>query len=201
MTPLDAGLGFAVCRDKDFIGREALARLEDRPPKQRLATLVLDDPDTVPLGGEPVRLGDRIIGKTTSAAFGYRIGQPVALAMIEPDVFAGDPSSSSRSGARSDSLAVIDPEAFAGDPEPRADVDVAGKRASGIVTFEAAFDPAGARMLCNPSQASGFKMPPDYAQSSACAPESMETRAQALRKPVIPHHPRESGEKAGTQGP
>ena len=27
---------------------------------------------------------------------------------------------------------------------------------------------------------------PDYAQSSACAPGSMETRTQALRKPVIP---------------
>ena len=32
-------------------------------------------------------------------------------------------------------------------------------------------------------QGNGF---PDYAQSSACAPGSMETRAQALRKPVIP---------------
>ena len=120
-TPLDVGLGFAVRWDKDFIGREALIRLKDRPPRQRLATLILDDPDAAPLGGEPVRLGDRIIGKTTSAAFGYRIGRPVALAML-------------------------DPEAFAKDPEPRADVDVAGKRASGIVTFEAAFDPAGARM-------------------------------------------------------
>ena len=130
VTPLDAGLGFAVRRDKDFIGREALARLEDRPPKQRLATLILDDPDAAPLGGEPVRLGDRIIGKTTSAAFGYRIGKPVALAMI-------------------------DPEAFAGDPEPRADVDVAGRRASGIVTFEAAFDPAGARMRPRRRQRNG----------------------------------------------
>ena len=37
-------------------------------------------------------------------------------------------------------------------------------------------------------------MPPDYAQSSACAPGSMETRAQALRKPVIPA-------KAGIQAP
>ena len=155
VTPLDAGLGFAVRQDKDFIGREALARIEDRPPKQRLATLVLDDPDAVPLGGEPVRLGDRIIGKTTSAAFGYRIGKPVALTMIDPYVFAGAPSSSSRSGARSDSLAVIDPEAVAGDPEPRADVDVAGKRAPGIVTFEAAFDPAGARMRSRRRQRSG----------------------------------------------
>ena len=35
---------------------------------------------------------------------------------------------------------------------------------------------------------------PDYAQSSACAPGSMEVRAQALRKPVIPA-------QAGIQGP
>ena len=35
---------------------------------------------------------------------------------------------------------------------------------------------------------------PDYAQSSACAPGSMETRAQAQQKPVIPA-------KAGIQGP
>ncbi len=121
VTPLEAGLDFAVRRDKDFLGREALARLEGLPPRQRLATLVLDDPDAVPLGGEPVRLGERIIGKTTSAAFGYRIGRPVALAMI-------------------------DPGAFAEDPEPRADVDIAGHRAPGAVTFEAAFDPTGARM-------------------------------------------------------
>ena len=121
VTPFEAGLDFAVRRDKDFLGREALARLGDLPPRQRLATLVLDDPDAVPLGGEPVRLGDRIVGKTTSAAFGYRIGRPVALAMIDPGVFAGD-------------------------PEPHADVDIAGKRAPGAVTFEAAFDPTGARM-------------------------------------------------------
>ena len=121
VTPLEAGLDFAVRRDKDFLGREALARLGDPPPKQRLATLVLDDPDAVPLGGEPVRLGERIIGKTTSAAFGYRIGRPVALAMVDSGVFAED-------------------------PEPRADVDIAGKRAPGAVIFEAAFDPTGARM-------------------------------------------------------
>ena len=42
---------------------------------------------------------------------------------------------------------------------------------------------------------------PGYAQGSACAPGSMEARAQAPRKPVIPRHPRESGEKAGIQEP
>ena len=37
----------------------------------------------------------------------------------------------------------------------------------------------------------------DYTQSSACPLGPMEGRAQALRKPVIPRHPRESGEEAG----
>ena len=41
------------------------------------------------------------------------------------------------------------------------------------------------------------KARPDYAQSSACAPGSMETRAPALRKPVIPCHSRGNGRKAG----
>src|SRR5437879_498700 len=46
MTPYEAGTGFAVKLDKgvDFIGRDALARSVDRPPRQTLACLVLDDP-------------------------------------------------------------------------------------------------------------------------------------------------------------
>lgn len=120
-TPLEAGLGFAIHWDRDFVGRAALLRLRDQPPKQRMVTIVLDDADAVPLGGEPVRLGDRILGRTTSAAFGYRIGKPVALAMI-------------------------DPERLAGDRERRVDVDIAGVRFRGAVIFGAAFDPEGTRM-------------------------------------------------------
>ena len=120
-TPLEAGLGFAICWNKDFIGRAALLRLRDQPLKQRMATIVLDDADAVPLGSEPVYLGGRILGKTTSAAFGYRIGKPVALAMI-------------------------DPERLAEDREQCVDIDIAGTRFRGAVTFEAAFDPKGTRM-------------------------------------------------------
>ena len=88
VTPLEAGLGFAMRWDKDFVGRAALRRRRDRPPRQRIATVVLDDTEAVPLGSEPVRLGDRIIGKTTSAAFGYRVGKPVALAMVDAERLA-----------------------------------------------------------------------------------------------------------------
>ena len=124
-TPLEAGLGFAIGWDRDFVGRDALLSLGDRPPKQRVATIVLDDAHAVPLGSEPVYLRDRIVGKTTSAAFGYRIGKPVALAMIDAD-----------------GLAQV--------PGQRVDIDIAGIRAAGIVIFEPAFDPDGTRMRSLP---------------------------------------------------
>ena len=121
VTPLAAGLEFAIGWSKDFVGRGALSRLEDEPPRQRIASIVLEDAEAVPLGSDPVRLGERIVGKTTSAAFGYRIGRPVALALI-------------------------DAESLAGAPERRVDVDIAGSRAPGVVSFAPAFDPSGARM-------------------------------------------------------
>ena len=120
-TPLEAGLGYTIRRDKDFLGRDALLRIGDRPPRQRMATIVLDDANAVPLGSEPVYLGDRIVGKTTSAAFGYRVGKPVALAML-------------------------DPERLSEAPAQRVEIDIAGARVAGGVAFEAAFDPRGARM-------------------------------------------------------
>src|SRR3954449_5190854 len=57
-TPLEAGLGFCVRDDKDFVGRDAL-----REPDRRLRCLVLDDPRAVALGNEPVRLAGAIAGR------------------------------------------------------------------------------------------------------------------------------------------
>src|SRR5207302_783579 len=59
VTPYQAGLGFAVKLDKgvDFIGREALVAARAAPPAgEQLACLVLDDPRSVALGEEPVRV-------------------------------------------------------------------------------------------------------------------------------------------------
>ena len=46
-TPYEAGLGFCVKMDKDFIGREALAQHAESGPSKRLACLVIDDPRRV----------------------------------------------------------------------------------------------------------------------------------------------------------
>jgi glycine cleavage system aminomethyltransferase T len=82
--PYEAGLGFAVRMGKgDFVGRDALER---RPHDRRLACLTLDDPATMVMGREPVRVGGTPVGHVTSAAFGYTIGRPIAYAWLPAEL-------------------------------------------------------------------------------------------------------------------
>ena len=120
-NPFQAGLGFAIDWDSNFIGKQALLPLRDKKPKTRMVTIVLDDPQAMPLGNEPVYLDGSIIGQTTSAAFGYRIGKPVAIAQIET--------------SPAQSLADLAVE-----------VDIAHSKFSGIISLTSAYDPKGQRM-------------------------------------------------------
>ena len=103
-----------------FIGREALLRQRDAGEVSRIRTIVLEDVNAVPLGNEPVYVGDKIIGKTTSAAFGYRVGRPIALADLQFEPGLQEPDT--------------------------VEVDVAGVRFAGQLIDAPAFDSEGARM-------------------------------------------------------
>ncbi|HTK44039.1 MAG TPA: FAD-dependent oxidoreductase, partial [Patescibacteria group bacterium] len=86
-TPYEAGLGFAVKLDKgaDFIGREALVAAKAAGPRKRLRCLVLDDPRSVALGNEPVRVDGRVVGRVTSGGYGFAIERSIAFAYVPPD--------------------------------------------------------------------------------------------------------------------
>jgi glycine cleavage system aminomethyltransferase T/glycine/D-amino acid oxidase-like deaminating enzyme len=90
-TPYDAGLGFAVALDKgvDFIGRDALIAAKAVGPRKRLRCLVLDDPRSVCLGNEPVRIGGAIVGRVTSGGYGYAVERSIAYAYLPPDAPIG----------------------------------------------------------------------------------------------------------------
>jgi 4-methylaminobutanoate oxidase (formaldehyde-forming) len=90
-TPWEAGLGFAVKLDKgDFNGRKAL--LERSEPERRLACLVLEDPLSVALGSEPVRVDGRIVGRVTSGGYGYTVERSIAYAYLpSEDAEVGKP--------------------------------------------------------------------------------------------------------------
>ncbi len=118
ITPIAAGLDFAARTSGGFIGANALARARADGANTQLVTVVLDDPMAVPLGHEPIYYNDDIVGETSSAAFGYRIGRPVALAHTRVALGHGE----------------------------HVTVDVAGTRFAAQVVIGPAFDPGGARM-------------------------------------------------------
>jgi 4-methylaminobutanoate oxidase (formaldehyde-forming) len=86
-TPYEGGVGFCVKLDKPggFIGREALLAAEERGPRARLCCLTLADPRSVALGNEPVRIGDEIAGRVTTAGYGYTVERSIAYAYLPPD--------------------------------------------------------------------------------------------------------------------
>jgi len=80
-SPFAAGLGFAVKLDKGpFLGRDAL--LDRQEPDSVLRCLTFDDPRAVVLGSEPVRVGDRLVGRVTSGGYGYTVERSIAYAYL-----------------------------------------------------------------------------------------------------------------------
>ena len=118
MSPLDVGLLSMTRKSGGFIGFDALETRREARGSCRLVSLVLDDEMAVPLGHEPILLGEEIIGQTTSCAFGYRIGKPVALGILKRPI----------------------------EEVKRVKIDIARVEFGASLSFGPAFDPSGKRM-------------------------------------------------------
>ena len=121
INPFQCGLGFLIGWDVDFIGRPALEALRERVPERALVTILLHDPEAWALGNEPVWCDGRIVGLTTSAAYGYRMGRNLALGYIDTGI------------AECLDGAVVQ-------------VEIAGEMRDGTVSLKPVFDPDGVRM-------------------------------------------------------
>ncbi|MEL6748094.1 MAG: FAD-dependent oxidoreductase, partial [Pseudomonadota bacterium] len=118
VTPIDVGLGAMTRKQGGFIGADALAAQRLAGSGAKIVSLIFDDVDAVPIGHEPIYVDDAVIGHTTSCAFGYRVGRPVALAFVKTPLADGDVVS----------------------------VDIARSFHIARVSHRAAFDPQGDRM-------------------------------------------------------
>jgi 4-methylaminobutanoate oxidase (formaldehyde-forming) len=120
-TPYEAGLGFCVKLDKagGFEGRDALIAAKAAGLTRRLRAIVLDDARRVPLGGEPVRVGDAVVGRVTSGGFGYTVNAPIAYAYLP---------------------------IAAAEPGTRVELDMFGEWVGGVVAKDGLYDPKGERV-------------------------------------------------------
>jgi len=120
-TPYEAGLGFCVRKEGGFIGAEALgvgSESGPQAPERRLRCLVLEDPRSVALGNEPVRVGGEIVGRVTSGGYGYTVERSIAYAYLPSEVELGTP----------------------------VEVDIFGQWVAGVVAAEPLFDRKGERV-------------------------------------------------------
>ena len=119
-TPYEGGVGFCVKLDKDggFVGREALAAARERGPRTLLRCLTLEDPRSIALGNEPVRVGGEIVGRVTTGGYGYTVERSIAYAYLPPS----------------------------SDPGTPVEVEIFGRWVPGEVAAEPLFDPGGERV-------------------------------------------------------
>ena len=118
-TSMD-GIDAALLEIDDAGIRLLSAVCREWPPalQRRLRCLVLEDPRSVALGNEPVRVGDEVCGRVTTGGYGYTVQRSIAYAYLPAEVPIGE----------------------------GVEVDVFGRWVGGVVTREPLFDPDGERM-------------------------------------------------------
>jgi 4-methylaminobutanoate oxidase (formaldehyde-forming) len=84
-NPYEAGLGFCVALGKgEFLARAALTAIKASGPRQRLAWFTAP-PEVDLFGGEIVLSGERVLGRVTSAGYGYTAGRNILCAYLAAD--------------------------------------------------------------------------------------------------------------------
>ena len=88
LTPIEGGLERFVDMESRFIGKDAVAERASEGVDTRLVYLSVDTVDADAHGNEPVYADGRVVGLTTSGAYGYTVGRSTAFAFVEPDLAA-----------------------------------------------------------------------------------------------------------------
>jgi len=85
-TPLEAGLGFTVdfAKPGGFIGKEALLRQkEEGVLKHRLVQFLLENPEPLLYGSEPIYRDGELVGNLNSGGYGHTLGGAMGLGNVE----------------------------------------------------------------------------------------------------------------------
>ncbi len=82
-TILEAGLGFAVDWSKEFIGKAALQKQKQNGLTRMLVSFVLENPEAMLWGSEPILRDGVTVGYTTSGSYGHTLGAAVAMGYVK----------------------------------------------------------------------------------------------------------------------
>ena len=85
--PHEVGLAGLIKMDKDFLNKAAVEKVLTQSPRESLVILALDGAQTDAShadvsGGEPIFCAGKGVGRVTSGAYGYTVGQSLALGYV-----------------------------------------------------------------------------------------------------------------------
>lgn len=86
-TPIEAGLGWVVAWDHDFVGKDALEAIKEHPPSQLVAFTT--EGRAIPRHGYSVRTNTGS-GEVTSGNFSPTLGHGIGLAYVSPPPTEGE---------------------------------------------------------------------------------------------------------------
>ncbi|RJT31981.1 FAD-dependent oxidoreductase [Mesorhizobium waimense] len=119
-TVMETGMDrFVDWKRSGFIGEEAARRHREQGASEHFVTLVVDAGDADCSGGEAIFRDGEYVGYVTSGAYGYCVGESLALGFIRRHAFEAD---------------------------ARVEIEINGKHLPAKITEGARFDPTGARM-------------------------------------------------------
>lgn len=120
ITMIEADMERFVKFDKeDFVGRTALLERKQEGCQIQLAYVEVATQDAEVAGGEAILEGEKVIGLTTSGAYGYAVGKSLAFVYVEPRLTS---------------------------PGSQFDIEILGNRCRATVLAEPAYDPENKRM-------------------------------------------------------
>ncbi|KUK03585.1 MAG: Aminomethyltransferase [Thermotoga sp. 50_1627] len=89
VTPLEAGLGWVVKLEKDFVGKDALLSQKERGISRRIRGLKLEG-KRIARHGMAVLKDDKQVGTITSGTFSPTLQSSIALAMLDASLKIGE---------------------------------------------------------------------------------------------------------------
>jgi dimethylglycine dehydrogenase len=85
----EASMGrFIRLSKSDFIGKAATLSRQQQGPRMTLVCLEVDNTDSDCVGNEPVYHNGKVVGVTTSGAFGHAVNKSLAFAYVPPSLTA-----------------------------------------------------------------------------------------------------------------
>lgn len=83
--PVSAGLGWACVESTSYIGSGKVAELKTSGTEHKLAPFLIEGAG-IPRQGNPVMLGDEVVGEVTSGTFSPSLEKGIGMAYMRPDL-------------------------------------------------------------------------------------------------------------------